>query len=124
MFLRLVLVIGAASQALLASDLSPNLFPNQNTGSFRELNRQTLDRQLRSFLLKEPQPLAKNPLLPLQPNPLLNGRAEVKPPSVCAIPLTEMKIDSTKEFTFKSWKTPPSSFDSMAKAPPVPACRR
>lgn len=123
MFVRLALVIGVVSQALSASDFSPGLFSNQSTGSMRELNRQTLDRQIRSFLLKEPQPPARNPLPPLQRDPLLNGHAAIRPSSLCAIPLTEMKVDHAKEFTVKSWKTPPASFDAIAKTSPIPACK-
>jgi hypothetical protein len=123
MFLRFALVIGTVSQALLASDLSPGLFPNQNTGSVRDLNRQALDRQIRSFLSGKPQPPAKNPLSPLYPSPLLNGRAEVRLQSGCSIPLERMKIDNTKQYAIKSLKTPKPDFDAIAKAPPLPACK-
>ena len=121
MLLRFALVIGAVSQALLASDLSPGLFANQNTGTLRDLNRQALDRQIRSSLLGK-QPPARNPLPPIQPNSLLNGRASVRPESGCSIPLLQMQIDGTKQYAIKSLRAPNPAFDSIAKAPPLPAC--
>ncbi len=121
MFLRLALAICAVSQVLLASDLSPGLFPNPNTGTLRELNRQALDRQIRSTLLGK-QPIAKNPLPRIQPNFLLNGRARVKLESGCSIPLTQMKVDNAKQFAIQSLKTPNPDFDLIAKTPPLPAC--
>jgi hypothetical protein len=61
MFLRLAVMIGAVSQALFASDFSPTLFANQNTGTLRDLNRQALNRQIRLSLLGK-QPAGKSPL--------------------------------------------------------------
>ena len=121
MLLRFALVIGAVSQTLLASDFSPGLFPNQSTGSPRELSRQALDRQIGSALLGK-QPAVRNPLPLIHPNPLLNGRAKVEAGAECSIPLTRIKIDKTKQFAIKAWKIPKSDFNSIAKALPVPAC--
>src|SRR3954464_9537524 len=97
MFLRLALILGTVSQGLFASDFSPTLFANQNTGNLRDLNRQALDRQIRSSLLRK-QPAAQNPLPPIQANPLLNGRARMGSGPDCSIPLAQIKIDNTKRF--------------------------
>jgi len=124
MFLRAVLIIGVALQACPAVDLgSPTLFENQNTGSLRDLNRQALDRQIRSFFGKGT--VDKNRLLPpMQPNYLFpNGRVEIASEGNCSIPLTQMKVDHTKRYTIESRKVPKSAFDSIAKAPPIPACK-
>jgi hypothetical protein len=121
MFLRLALIIGTVSHGLLADDFSPKLFANQNLGTLRELNRQALDQQLRSFLLGK-QPAAKNPLPPIQASPLLNGRAKLGSGPDCSIPLAQMKIGNAKRFITKSFKTAKPSLDPLAKAAPVPAC--
>ena len=121
MFLRLALVIGTVSHGLLADDFSPTLFAHQNLGTLRELNRQALDRQIQSSLLGK-QPAAKNPLPPIQANPLLNGRARLGSGPDCSIPLAQMKIDNTRRFITKSFKTGNPSFDPLAKAAPMPAC--
>jgi hypothetical protein len=116
MFLRLALILGTVSQGLFASDFSPTLFANQNTGNLRDL-----DRQIRSSLLSE-QPAAQNSLPPNQANPLLNGRARMGSGPDCSIPLAQIKIDNAKRFITKSFKTAKPNFDSLAKAAPVPAC--
>ena len=121
MFLRLVLVIGAASQALLASDFLPGLFANQNTATLLELNRQALDQQIRSSLLGKQTP-DKRLLPPIQANPLLDGCAKMGPGTDCSIPLAQMKIDNTRRFIAKSFKTAKPGFDSLAKTAPLPAC--
>ena len=123
MLLRFFLMIGAVSQALPASDSSPNLFANQNTGSLRDLTRQALDRQIQSSLLGQ-QPAAKNPLPLIHPNLLLNGHARVNLESGCSIPLLAMQIDNTKQYTIRSLKVPKSAFDTIAIAPPFPVCKR
>ncbi|MBV8709130.1 MAG: hypothetical protein JO028_18220 [Acidobacteriaceae bacterium] len=125
MFLRVVLIIGAVSQACLAVDFgSTSLFADQNTGNLRELNKQALDRQIRSSLLGKGT-VGKNRLLPpLQPNYLFpNGRTEIASGGSCAIPLTRMKVGDTKHYTMNSQQIPKPDFDSIAKAPPVPACK-
>ena len=125
MLFRLVFAVGAVSQALCASDLaSPTLFPNQNTGSLRDLTRQALDRQISSAILGKQQPAGESPLPPLPANPLLNRRVEVASNSSCSVPLTQMKVDSTKRFTVQSLKAPTLDFDSIAKAPPLPTCKQ
>ncbi|MBV9033953.1 MAG: hypothetical protein JO182_05620 [Acidobacteriaceae bacterium] len=125
MFLRVVLIIGAVSQSCLAVDFgSTFLFADQNTGNLRELNKQALDRQIRSSLLGKGT-VGKNRLLPpLQPNYLFpNGRTEIASGGSCAIPLTRMKVGDTKHYTMNSQQIPKPDFDSIAKAPPVPACK-
>jgi hypothetical protein len=121
MFLRLAVMIGAVSQALFASDFSPTLFANQNTGTLRDLNRQALNRQIRLSLLGK-QPAGKSPLPSIQANPLLSGRAKMGSGSDCSIPLAQMKIDNTKRFIAKSFKTAKPNFDPLAKTAPLPAC--
>ena len=122
MLLRLTLMIGVVSQALWASDFSTGLFPNQNAGTLRDWTRQALDRQIRSSLLGHP-PVAENFLPPMGPNPLLNGHAEARVESGCSIPLEQMKIDNSKQYAIKSMRMPKPAFDSIAKAPPFPACQ-
>jgi hypothetical protein len=125
MFFRLVFAIGAVSQALFASDFAPpTLFPNQNTGSTRDLTRQALDRQISAAILGKQQPAGKGPLPSLPVNPFLNRRVEVASNSDCSVTLTQMKVDGTKRFTIKSLKTPKPDFDSIIKAPPLPACKQ
>jgi hypothetical protein len=87
------------------------------------LNRQALDRQLRSSLLGT-QPLTKNPLPLIHPNLLPDGRAKLRSESSCSIPLAQMKIDNTKQYAIKFWKAPKSSFDSISAATPFPVCKR
>jgi hypothetical protein len=124
MLFRLVFAIGAVSQALLASDFPPlTLFPNQNTGSIRDLTRAALDQQISAAILGKQQPAGKGPL-PSLPVPLPNRRLEVASNSSCSVPLTQMKVDSTKRFTIKSLKTPKPDFDSIIKALPLKACRQ
>lgn len=126
MFLRVVLVIGVVSQACLAVDFgTPTLFANQNIGSLRDLNRQALDRQIHSSLLGKGT-AGKNRLLPPPqiPNNLFsNGRMEIASEGNCSLPLTQMKVDHTKRYMMDSRKTPKLDFDSIIKAPPVPACK-
>ena len=121
MFLRLALAISIASQVMWASDFSPGLFANQNTGTLRDLNRQALDRQIRSSLFGK-QPAAKNPLPRIQANPLLNGRARMGSGPDCSIPLAQMKVDNTRRFITKSFKTAKPNLDPLAKTAPLPAC--
>ncbi len=125
MLFRAVLIIGVISPALFAAELAVStLLANQNTGTLRDLNRQALDRQIRSSLLGKER-ADKNQFLPLHGrNPLLlGGTVKIASPSECSIPLTQMRIDGTKRFTVRSSKLPKADFDAMAKAPPFPACK-
>lgn len=124
MFLRVVLIIGAISQACLAVDFGPpSLFADQNTGNLRELNRQALDRQIRFSLLGKGTVGENHPLPPLQLNLFPNERMETASQGSCAVPLTQTKVDDTKHYTIDSQKVPKPDFDSITKAPPVPTCK-
>lgn len=126
MFLRTALLISILSPTLLAADLElVTLAPNQSTKSLRELTRQALDRQIHSAF-QDKGPHAKTKRLPsyLKPLTMSDNHVVIASADACSIPLTEMRKDSTKHFAVQSIPVPQRDFDSIAKVPPFPACKK
>jgi hypothetical protein len=115
MRLRLVLISGAISVALVASDNPSRLAPFPDAGkSLPQLARESVDRQIAASVQgkRGAEPGKRGLVRPPQ-----RARSET-----CSIPLLESRVQHPERFRMKVLKAPASQADSMATPSPAPVC--
>jgi hypothetical protein len=120
MILRLVLIGGAISVALLASDNAAKLSPFADAGkSLPQLARESVDRQIAASVQGKRGAQLAAPVSGERPLVRLPQRARSE---TCSIPLLDSKIQHPERFRMKVLKLPATRADNIAVPPPAPAC--